>query len=383
MKTKKLLICALLLSVTGCGGWMQDPLSGKDKKFLGGKEVPTKPDLGKPVPSNAVDIVAPLSVVFEEDYENSFQIISRVFLEGYELETRIDGLDQLPGAQYDEKTGRLSWKPAKGFVESKIQGENEFEFSLNVVAIARKEGAQSYMDEKDVVLRIKRQFYNPEITKVNSPATFVREGGVTRISVIVKDRDAKPDDESTYPVLMMEPLNWEKNLGGLTTIDSIEYTSNNEFRFILNIDARGEFTDSADLYIMGLTAISRHGKRGSQIPVELDVFTFLATPTSTWTETLEAKVGDAITYKFLISDPKQEGHVAIKSTDDLPAGATIDCQPQAIGILNCTLTWTPAEDQIGNHELTVRTVSRNRDSRDTFLLNKTLTFSAKIAPKGE
>jgi len=384
MDTNKLLatLCAGLL-LAGCGEWKQNPLDGKKGNFGQGKPVPTKPDLTKPLESGSVRIYVPDFHSFEEGRKAEFSISARVLVEDYTAEVEVVNLADFPGATYNQADGSFSWTPPLGYVESTGENGVIVQKTLRVRAYGYKPGDQVLVGEQERPLYISREFKAPQIMSVTKPEAWLREGSTMLIPVVVLDKDAVAGDRATWPKLVLQAVAGSKSLSGLTTIYRDESLGSGEYRTFLQVDLREvELSDSIDVFKVGMVAFSRFGKSSLPVELTLDVYTSFATPTTTWDEPVTAVAGQALTHKFLITDPKLEAWLNLDRTFNLPEGSALNCVQSARGMLVCTFTWTPAEAQVGSREISVHIKSRNHDTRDILRPTRTLYFSTLVLPQG-
>ncbi len=384
-KLKFVLAITLILVMTGCGEWNQDPLAGKGGKFADPRPTPEKPDLSKPVPSDSVRIVAPDFVSFEEGKLYDFRVSGRALLEGYSVAIEIENLNEFPGASYDPAKQIFSWQPPSGWVDAKAGGNIYVDFALSVRALATKDEQPVLYGVRKIPLRVSRDFAAPEILRVDRRYTSQREGTSSTLFVNVRDRDAVVKDRSTWPRLMIDSMSNQKSLAGLLRVENIEHVNNDEFRLILALDLRErELTGSVDTYYAALRAVSRFGKLSTVRELNTDIYTSFSTPVTTWTEDLQIKASETVSQKFLIMDPKQEAVMSLMRTHRLPLGATLECLPLNTNrsVLNCTFTWTPPETAVGEHAFNAYMEMRNKDARDVIQGLGTIYLRAIVLPKG-
>ncbi len=131
-----------------------------------------------------------------------------------------------------------------------------------------------------------------------------------------------------------------------------------------------------------MVAYSRFNKVSAPRELSLDVLTSFATPVTTWTRPLVIRETEAVTYNFVVSDPKFETWLSHSSSNSLPLGSTLTCQQAGRGMLNCTFTWTPAEGQAGTFPLSIYVQSRNNDSSDSMAPIKPIYLTVQVLPKG-
>jgi hypothetical protein len=384
---KKLIAFALVflgtVAATGCGGWSQDPMSGKDGKLKDGWPFPTKPVGTKPVNPEMIQITAPYFVSYEEEKERKFEILVRVLEADYTADLEIENLSEFPGATYDVNDNMFSWRPDKGYVESMGVGVSVLKI-LKIKVNAYKAGSVVYSGDQQVEIRVFRDYTAPEITRVDMPRQVMREGERMDLTVYYADKDADPNDRSTWATLRFESLPATKSLAGL-----VSYSRTNkgvgatEYVTTARIDlSEGDLSSNLDVYSMGMTMISRYGKTSGSQRLDLTVLTSFAAPISTWTEKIEATVDTPMTYKFDIFDPKMEQNLSSDSFVGLPQGADIQCQKTGNSVLNCVLRWTPVAGSEGDHTIEAVVNGRNTDTRDTLVVQKRIYLRTHVQPKG-
>jgi hypothetical protein len=385
MKTQKAIaLSVLLLGLSACGKWVQDPFAGKDSRFRNGLPKATPPDFTKPLPSNAVRVLGPKAISYEEGVSTEVQIVGRVFLEDYNVELQFENIADFPGARYDAKTGKLTWAPPRGFVDAAKSGNIKVTKTLNVTAVATKPNAQVLVGTQSIEMNVSRDFLVPEITNIQKTDVFVREGTTSMIQVYVRDRDANPSDVTTYPRIIFQSIAGTKSMASMLNPQRTDNLGNGDYRIYMYVDARDlELTSGVDNYKVGMLAASRYGKLSTIRIFDMDVFTSFATPTATWTDELVTTVDAPTKHQFLIIDPKQEAVLALDRTFNVPVGATLTCLNTNPSTLSCTFSWTPATGTENSvNDIQVYVSSRNKNARDTLRVPKTLTFRTRVQPKG-
>lgn len=374
---------ALLLS--GCGGWDQNPFAGKDSRLKDGWPVPTKPIGSKPVNPEMITITAPYFVSYEEDRNRRFEILARVLEDGYTADLMIENLADFPGATYDLNNNIFSWTPARGYVESVGSGVSVLK-ELKIRVNAYKEGAVVYSGDHKVEIRVFRDYTAPTIARIEMPKQVVREGERMDVAIFYNDKDADPNDRSTWSDIKFESLANTKSIAGLVYNRTTDKGAGaNEYVARMRIDlSESELTPNLDMFAVGLSLVSRYGKSSPAQQLNLTVLTSFAAPITTWTERLMTTVDSPMQYKFVITDPKLEQNLNVDAATpvDAPTGATVQCVKTAVSVLNCTLNWTPAAGQEGDHEIVATVAGANTDVRDTFVSVKRLYLRARVQPKG-
>ena len=386
MKINSLLVAFTVLTFTlpGCGDWNKDPLAGKDKRFQDGAPDLVEAPKEEAFPSDAVKITAPYSVSLEEEVLQKFEIFARVLIDGYDVHVEIENLEDLPGAQYDPQTKIFSWAPPLGFVDSSHTGDVWVDLPLKIRAFATKPGEVVHTAEQIVPLKVTRMFSVPEILRIEAPEARLREGEAMTVDVSFSDRDSDPGKPQTWTTLELHSLKDAKSMAGFLSHVETVHVSGTEYRSTFKLDlTSSEVTKDLDRYSVGFKTYSRYGKQGQLRRFALDFLTVFSTPITTWIETVEARVGEALTYRFLISDPKQETVLSIDSLMGQSENAEIACVPTNRGVLACTLEWTPLESETGDHLIYAAIKLRNVNSQDSLELVKSLQLRARVLPKGE
>lgn len=384
MTQKALALSALLLGLSACGKWTQDPFSGKDKRFRDTVPTATKPDFTKPLPSDAVRVLSPKFASFEEGNPTEFQILGKVYIEGYKVDLVFENLGDFPGAKYDAKTGKFTWTPPRGFVDAAKGGDVAIERTLTIAATATKPDSQVLIGRSSINMRISRDFMVPEITNIQKTEPFVREGTSTWVQVFVRDRDANPNDVTTYPRIIFQSIAGTKSMASMLSPQRTDNLGNGDYRIYLQLTTADlELTSGIDNYKVGFLVASRYGKMSTVRIFDMDVYTSITQPTTTWTEELVGVAGTQSVHKFLIIDPKQESVLKVTNTFGIPVGASLNCVNANPSTLNCAYTWTPAAGTEGTAaDIQVYVGSRNRDARDPINPTKQLTFRTRVQPKG-
>lgn len=379
------IVFASTLLLSGCGGWDQNPFAGKDSRLKDGWPVPTKPIGSKPVNPEMITISAPYFVSYEEDVNRRFQIVARVLEDGYVADLIIENLADFPGATYDTNNNIFSWTPARGYVESTGPGVSVLK-ELKIRVNAFKNGAVVFSGDHKVEIRVFRDYTAPTISRIDMPRQVMREGETMDVAIFYTDKDADPNDRSTWSDLKFESLANTKSIAGLVYNRSVDRGSlANEYVARMRFDlSESELTPSLDTFSVGLSLVSRYGKSTAAQQLNLTVLTGFAAPVTTWAERLLVTVDTPVTYKFVITDPKLEQNLNLDAVApvEVPAGANIQCLKTGVSVLNCTLNWTPAAGQEGDHELVANVAGSNTDVRDTFVSVKRLYLRARVQPKG-
>ncbi len=372
-----------MAAASGCGGWDQDPMSGKDGVLKDGWPYPTKPIGTKPVNPNMITITAPYFVSFEEEKNRKFEILVRVLEDGYTADLEIENLSDFPGATYNTTDNVFSWTPAKGYVESMGVGVSVLK-ELKIKVNAYKTGSIVYSGDHKVEIRVFRDYTAPEITRIDMPRQVMREGERMDISVYYSDKDADPNDRSTWATLRLESFPALKSLAGLMQFSRTNKGAGaTEYVTTMRVDlSEGDLSANLDVYSVGLSMISRYGKTSATQRMDLTLLTSFATPITTWTEKIQVTVDTPMTYKFDIFDPKQEQVLTSDSFAGLPLGSDIQCQSTARSVLNCVLTWTPQAGTEGSHTIEAVVNGRNTDVRDTLVSQKRIYLRTLVQPKG-
>jgi hypothetical protein len=379
MKTQKAIaLSVLLLGLSACGKWAQDP------KIPKGLPTATPADHSKPLRSDAVRVIGPKEISYEEGVATEVELVGRVFVEGYKAEIQFDNLNEFPGARYDVKTNKFTWTPPRGYIDATKIGEPKIKKTLNITVIGTKPNADVLIGTQAIEMSVSRAFLVPEITNIQKNDVFVREGTTSLVQVTVRDRDANPTDVMTYPRIIFQSIAGTKSMAGMLNPQRTDSLGNGDYRIYMYADARDlELTSGVDNYKVGMIAASRYGKLSTVRIFDMDVYTSFATPAATWTDELVTTVDSPTKQQFLIIDPKQEAVLALDRTFNVPAGATLTCLNTNPSTLSCTFSWTPATGTENSvNEIQVYVTSRNKDARDTLRVPKTLTFRTRVQPKG-
>lgn len=382
---KKLIFIFLGVSLSvGCGKdifkFHQDPLTGEDTKFKDGRPVPEKPVYDKPVDSDAIRFNTPDFVSLEEGKETEFEIGARILIPDYVTELKIVNLSDFPGATFDPATGKVNWKPPVGYVVEG-GGSSWLERRLQLRATAVKTDAPVLIKEREIALRVTREYTAPEITIVTKESDAMREGESRNLRIRVRDLNAVPADERTWPLVTFTNVNNQRSLAAFMAPVRKVSLSNNEYQLDYKINLQeAELTSSAQVYTTGIVAVSQAGKRSLQSNMTVLVLTSFSDPISSWKGTQVFRAGETRSFQFVVFDPKQEVKLTFNRFRDVPAGAAIQCAPSDMpSLLACSIEWTPAPDQAGAQSyIYVNLGITNTDSRDTAIRNTNIYLSYRV-----
>lgn len=384
MKNIRYFLSAVLVVATlsGCGGWNEDPLAGKDEAFKNGQQKPTLPESPKPTDSNALRLDTVDFFKFREGVAGEFTMSARVLEAGYTPIIYIDNLSDFPGAVFSASAGKFYWTPPMGTVT----GDSGLEESrvLKVRVVGNKPNGKVLTSDFKVDLRVSKVLNVPEIFSVTKASSEMREGDMMNVTVKVRDKDAG----SSVPNIQILPITGYGNISQFVTITQTLATGNNEYVINMSIDLNGaELTKSRDRYGFTLKAISRFQQASAGQDVFVNVVTSFADLQSTWFASLDVPLGIKKEFQFMIFDPKDELFVGAPTFTGLPNGATINCSGVNVTRQFCTFSWTPDFTvSPGTYSINASVTGANQDSQDratknyNFKLDLSVTSAPPVSP---
>lgn len=128
--TKSLMVF-LLVGLAACSDMNQDPLANSSDAIRNAKPPETKPDITRPIRSDAIRIDSAEVVSFKEEVAAELAIKVRTLIPEYVSEITILNMGNFPGAIFDRMTGTFSWTPPRGTVSNGLVQE----YSLQIEAI--------------------------------------------------------------------------------------------------------------------------------------------------------------------------------------------------------------------------------------------------------
>lgn len=374
---KTILALTLIVGLSACGEWNQDPLADIAGAFPKGTEKPTPDQSPKPINSEAIRIDSPDSFAFQEGVAGEFDITSRVLEPGYVGTLTITNLADLAGAVYDAKSGKLRWTPAVGTVLG--TDGLEAKRSLGVLVLAKKADAISLTRTKSISLTIRREASTPEIKSMTLNLTSMREGEILNGKVIYNDNEIDPKDSSTWPKLQFSSGSTSPNL---TNFINIGYTRYDSFYKAIISDisidlTKAEVTKNSSEAQLVVRAFSRFNKVSPDMSRSIRIYTSMADAVATWTQALVVTAGQAASYDFLLMDPKSE--LLLTAEFSTPVSSLISCSAVNPSVLSCRLNWNvPVTAALGAATLSGTVQKRNTYTGDTSVISQPISLPYEV-----
>ncbi len=360
--SKYLILFAVIAMVNGCNSnpfGKDDPLADQSDAVKKG-ESPKKPQPQKPKPlgQDVLTIDSSDFYAFREGVEQEITISSRNFLEEestYEIAIANVGdfkdavVTNVSGDTKSQQVATLKfkWTPPVGFV---IQDKMVYPLDIEVYTTNNTE---KYVYTKSIPLHIyNEKFSIPEIVSVSKVPAWIKEKDVSSFfDVRVKDIDAK-DADGLRPTLQF----LSKNMGNLNLAPfvkaqkpTLKDESQGLWDFRVEINLNGlELTADQTTGYFDIYAISANGIESNPKGQQLAVRTSVSAPVTSWSETIEFKIGLENRFSFTVLDPKGEG--IVKSDFTTPCASLVgapQCSCQSIAGTSgksatsslCTIVW--------------------------------------------
>ncbi|MBC7371741.1 MAG: hypothetical protein H7326_09255 [Bdellovibrionaceae bacterium] len=373
-------ILVVMLSISACSKWGQDPLAGEPLAQTDKRDGPTgeKPRPGTNSDNIRIDTVPTFG--FQEETEGSFVIEARMLVPDYTTSIDIPNISEFAGATFDPNSGRFTWTPAVGTVV----GLDSASKQLDIRVIAKKAGAEDQVRSESRMMVITRLNLAPTIESVSAPLSL-REGKTGMITVVVIDRNASDGVESTWPTLVVSKPDYSLNIAGFLDDPEVTSIGNSKFKFQMELNLEDvEITDSLKVAGAVMRAYSSAGRSSAEREFQMDIMTSFSDLKTTWTETLHSTNGNLFEYTFAIYDPKGEINLDDPVFKDLPSTSTMNCRRANYQQTqwNCTFRWTPVADGGERAVVILAEVTvHNSYYSDKYTEVKKLTFELEAAPE--
>jgi hypothetical protein len=377
MKKNILLASVLLLTVSSCSKWNQDPLKDKDGVLQTGKPTLEKP-VEQVVETDGVIIDSADLIRFKETEQSEFKISARNFLPGYTIDATVDNLADFPGATFNSTTGEFKWKPAQGLLAI---NELERMIPLKFVIHATRAGSTPKQKSKQVQILLSRQFTTPKITAIQRLTATLREGESLDVVINIEDADADPMDTKTWSSIQIMPTTWQKNtLSGYMSLKSYRYLNASNYEATFTVDLKdAEISDSADVFYFDMSLISRYNLISDRQTQSITVFTSFSNLISNWTVPLEDKIGRKFSFPFFIADPKGQLDVSFVGLKNEIKNSTTKCISANASTLSCTFTMDASALTVPTvQSFTLTTKSKNKNTADTFEVLKDTVLTINL-----
>lgn len=373
------LVTALTMGLVACGDLSQDPLKGVDESIRNAKPPQTKPEIPRPVESDALLIVAPEVVSFKEGVQTEMSLQLRTLLPDYEGEINIVNMGAFAGASYNPQTGSFTWTPPMGSVMSGFFQE----YVLQVEATANpvgKSGGAILFTKKDVHFIVQKVTTAPVIKSVTYSEPSFRENGLHTINIVVEDIDGGTGPNESPNILISNGTSKTSIAPYVYKMSARGNAVTKEWFFEYRVNLSGvELTDSRLDTIIELQAINRYGVYSAPTRSTVVVYTdFAGTAETTFEVGTEFVVGQKNVIPFTVFDPKGEAVVNVSRVRGFPADAQVFCKDIRKSWLNCRVEWTPdTKDAKKTFNSFIDVQYRNRRSEDSRVVNRTASFTYK------
>ncbi|MBY0383932.1 hypothetical protein K2X05_02145, partial [bacterium] len=250
---------------------------------------------------------------------------------------------------------KFKWKPPVGFV---IADKMYVDLELKVTA---KNFTDVYVNLKTVKLFIYNESYAvPKILSVTGVPQNIKEAGGTKtFKVVVEDYESK-DINGERPSLLFLSKGVGLSLVSFVKVDKLTFAvpAKGQWVFDVSVNLNGlEMTSSKSTGYFDIYAVSANSIQSNPSNVSLEVWTSMGFPTSSWSDSVEFKIGVENSYTFSVLDPKAEGNLNVKFTQCGSLGGPVcDCKAASVGvgkpksIFNCSIKWTVPETALEGTE---------------------------------
>ena len=380
---KWMIVPAVLVAATSCG-LHQNPLSGRSDAVLNAAPPGQVQKPTDPTSSEAVRVDGPDVYSFMEERQDTVIVQLHVLKGNYNGVLSIGNPDLFPGSTFDPTTGTFTWTPVKGTV---VDGAyRELDLKINGTAQPTDPALPQLIGSKMIHLVVNRKMEIPEIVSVTNNNNYVREGADYYFTVIVQDPDGGTGTGQA-PVLTLLPPDQtsyvKRSFAPFVTVASVDNDPTTQrwtFQMKLSLTSE-EITPSSDTGGFKIRVVNRFNQMSADSPISFKVYTRLSNLQTSWTAPMTVTAGQANSLTFLVFDTKGEAVIDYLSTDGLPSSASIICPTAKIGVMSCTLTWTPDANMGGGYEdLTLYARGRNQDSSDTQVVNGRFPMHLNILP---
>lgn len=367
---------ALSLVLTlGCSDLKQNPLAGKGEAVENAQPPQTKPEIPKPIESDALRIDGPEVVSFREGESGKVTFVLRSLLPDYVGEVSISNLAAFPGASFNAATGEFIWTPANGTVFNGYY--QEMVLHLEGVAQSTKANDPILITHKEVRFVVQKVARNPIIKSIEVKDNLMRENSTYYVKVVVQDPEGTGVD-SEKPRLVLSSGNYKFSLAPyITEYGNRGDLTTKEWTIDLKVNLSGvELTDSVLASGFELVALNRYGLFSAPSKVNVNVATDFGAVDTTIEATNEVLVGEKNVIPFMIFDQKAEAVIGIKNIRGLPAMAELKCNFAKNSLHKCRFTWTPDQKELMKvYTINMDVELSNRSSLDSKKIQKTISFN--------
>lgn len=375
-----LLSCCLPLVLaasflTGCSGMKQNPLEGMGEAIENAKPPLTKPEIQKPVGSDAVRIDGPDVFSFRENEAQKIVFSVRALVANYTGSVSIANMAEFSGATFNARTGEFAWTPTLGTVVSGYV--NEKILIIEGIASTNKATDPILITRKEVRLIVQKLTRNPIIKSVLVRDPLMRENGVFYISVVVQDPEGTNVDVEKPRLLLSSGGVFTSLAPFITEYSNAGNLTSKEWTIELKVNLQGaEVTDSVLSSTFDIQALNRYGLFSVPLRVTTNVATDLNEIDTTIDALNEVTVGQNNVVPFTIFDVKSEAVIGIKTIRGLPGTSEIKCAASTRkSAQKCNFIWFPDQKELMKvYTVSVDVEMKNKNASDTKSVIRTFSF---------
>lgn len=381
MKKVLVVLSSLLLLSVGCG-MKQDPMEGKPDAVRNGHPPSEKVETQEPEQSDVIRIDTVNKYTFVEGREDKISILARVLAPDFETQIQIVNIADFPGANYDQVSGEFSWAPPKGFVFDGLK--KVLELNIRVFSKSTKLVQQRlFTKDRTVEVAVERSMGAPVIVKVEGFPANVTESESYNFTILVRDEDAGPVQDS-FPRLVFSGPNY----GALSLAPFIKIIRvdpdflKREFLYSLSVDLRSSnLTDGYASTGFSVKAISRYNVISANTNIDSYILASFGAPKTSWTNEIKIQAGTEFNYSFVVYEPT--GRADFETYEiDIPDGAIVACDTNSSrGVMPCTLRWdVPANYPLITSTMRLRVKAHKKYNSDVKATESEFAFAYQITP---
>lgn len=386
-----LLIAALALALSACGGKQQNPFSEASEDIKHGKPPGANTDTKdeKPDPPTVLKVDGPAHYVFQQGEELEITIPARSLYPKSQYKVEITNLDAFKGATQETVDGntetktmaqvKMKWTPPKDlFFDDKTA------LTLNVRIYTTNLDEDFSNIESKLIYVYKSNYSIPQIVKITPPAKPIKENSVGTILIQVRDEDGL---DATYPpTLDFGPASFSAmNAAAFLVPQSPTQELKDPAVWNFKVDVRLPNTVTTDSQVMSyyVSAVSHFGRKSPASAGNFTAWTSIVPVVSSWSGPVEFKIGASNRHQFTVIDALQEGIVSVNlktSLAGLPGAPTLGCAKAATQSEQiCTINWNvPADATVGDHQLSFDLVNKSPITGDTDMNTKAFSGLIKL-----
>ncbi|MFP5520655.1 MAG: hypothetical protein ACLGGX_12180 [Bdellovibrionia bacterium] len=384
MKKDLLKVAALLLAFNfnlACSEMNQDPLHDASPAIRNAKRPETKPEIPRPVDSDALKIDAPAYVRFLEGVEKEITLTPRILLDGYVVDIfQIKNLSSFKNATFDAQTGVFKWNPPHGTTPSGLI--QELVLQVEMLAKPTDPRKKELFTEMTLPIFVQKVPREPVIQEVRASTTdSFREGTVNTIFVTVFDGDSS-GTSTEEPELIITPGTSRLSVASFAKVtrNYPDPNADRTWKYEIQVNLVGaEVTDTRFDTDFRVHAVNSFGKKSAPELVRFSVVTdFVSTVESTYLDNSELVINMTNNVVFTLFEPKGEAIVSFKSVAGLPPGSILDCPNLNRSWINCRFDWKPLEaDAKKTFPISITVDYRNKSNLDRRVVNRTARINIR------